>query len=105
VTGGDKPTPVVTWLTRLAPRRCAVVVLIVAMMYRDQGRNEATGDFKVQLVRELLTFAEQVLEVTATHQICIHVVIKSKLSAKMSSYYSVSKLLPLLTSAIFKLHV
>jgi len=30
VTGGDKPTPVVTWLIRLLPRRGAVVALILS---------------------------------------------------------------------------
>lgn len=85
MTGGDKPTPVVTWLTRLVPRLCAVVVLILAMMCMDQREREATGDFGVQLIRELFSFTEQVLEVTATYQICIHVIIKSKLSAENSS--------------------
>lgn len=97
VTGGDKATPVVTWLTRLAPQRCAVVVLILAMMYTDQRENEATGDFGVQLIRELFSFSEQVLETTATYQICIPVIIKSKLSAEKSSYYSVQNILPFRT--------
>jgi hypothetical protein len=89
VTGGDKPTPVVTWLTRFAPRRCAVVVLILAMMCMDQRENEATGDLGIQLTRELFSFTEHVLEVTATYQICIHLIIKSKLRAENSSYYTV----------------
>jgi hypothetical protein len=80
-----------------AALRCAVVVLILAMMYMDQREKEATGDFGVQLIRELFSFSEQVLVMTATYQICIRVIIKSKLGIVKSSYYSLQNLLPFRT--------
>lgn len=48
VTGGDKPTPVVTWLIRLLPRRGAVVALILSMTYMDHREKGATGELVVQ---------------------------------------------------------
>jgi hypothetical protein len=65
VTGGDKPTPVVTWLIRLLPRRGAVVALILSDVH---GSERARSHSRIGGPKETFSVSEQqqVLEKTAT---------------------------------------
>jgi hypothetical protein len=63
VTGGDKPTPVVTWLIRLLPRRGAVVTLILSDVHGSGG---ARSHSRIGGPKEIFSFSGklQVLEKT-----------------------------------------
>lgn len=62
MTGRDKATPVVTWLTRLPPRRCHRPDSRYDVRSWISGRTMQQGEFQFQFVRELSSVTEQVLD-------------------------------------------
>ena len=91
VTGGDKPTPVVTWLIRLLPRRGAVVALILSDVHGSEGVSSRS---KIGGPKDIFRFSQQlqVLENTATDYVHVRQVTNKLSHFKNLYYYSVSRL-------------
>lgn len=91
VTGGDKPTPVVTWLIRLLPRRGAVVALIPSDVHGSEG---VSSHSRLGGPGDIFRFNQQmwVLENKTTHYVPICQVINNRSRFKNSYYYSVLRL-------------
>jgi len=91
VTGGDKPTPVVTWLIRLLPRRGAVVALILSDVHGSEG---VSSHSRIGGPWDIFRFSQQlqVLENTATDYSPIRQVINKQSRCKNSYYYSILRI-------------